>query len=212
MNCRKAERFLPLLASGDLPDRQARRTALHLEVCKRCRAMERGLAQSRLWLERDAAPPLGQAEYAALRRAVWREIEARGTASTKAFPNPGRLAFAGAGLFAAAVAVFLASRRGPGEAGPHSPAPAHALVSPASPAPREPRREEIESLVPSPLAVVASRRPPRLPRSRTAHAGESGVDRIEFRTANPNVRIIWLVKKGEETSSALTTGRVQEVS
>jgi hypothetical protein len=34
--------------------------------------------------------------------------------------------------------------------------------------------------------------------------------KIEFQTANPDVRIIWLVKKGAETPSA--AGRNQEVS
>jgi hypothetical protein len=38
------------------------------------------------------------------------------------------------------------------------------------------------------------------------------VDRIEFRTANPNVRIIWLVRKGEDKSSSLKAGRIEEVS
>ena len=37
------------------------------------------------------------------------------------------------------------------------------------------------------------------------------VVKIEFQTANPDVRIIWLVKKGEGIPSA-AAGRNQEVS
>jgi hypothetical protein len=212
MNCRKAERFLALSGGGDLTERQAQATALHLNVCERCRALERELAESRRWLERGEAPPFGQAENAALRRSVWREIEARGAASRRSFPGRGRIAFVGAGLLAAAVAVLLVSQREAREPGPPLLPPKPVLASRMSPAPVESSRQDEGSPRSSPVAAVASLRPPRHPANRTARAGDGGVARIEFRTANPNVRIIWLVKKGEETSSALTTGRIQEVS
>lgn len=210
MNCRKAERLLALAGSGDLTEKQAQRTAMHLKVCENCRAVERDLAQSRRWLELGAAPPFGETEYAALRRAVWREIESRGTASQRGFPGRGRVAFVGAGLFAVAVAAIFVSQRGAREPGSPSP-PMPALASRVAPAPLEASGQDEGTPRSSPVTIVATRRPLQHPASRTARARE-GVAQIEFRTKNPNVRIIWLVKKGEETSSAPATSRNEEVS
>jgi hypothetical protein len=44
MKCRTAEKYLPLLAGGDLGPRRARRIMAHLASCPRCRAELTGLA------------------------------------------------------------------------------------------------------------------------------------------------------------------------
>jgi hypothetical protein len=62
----------------------------------------------------------------------------------------------------------------------------------------------------SPEPVPAKARPLRARAGRHTGAVPSEVVKIEFQTANPDVRIIWLVKKGAETPSA--AGRNQEVS
>jgi hypothetical protein len=66
--------------------------------------------------------------------------------------------------------------------------------------------------VTAPAVQVAASIPRHRSRRPPAVSGESAVERIEFRTGNPNVRIIWLVKKGEEKSSSFGAGRIEEVS
>ena len=209
MKCERARRWLPLVAGDDLPEERARTVAAHLEECERCRALEQDLARSRRWLESMPAPPFTESDYAGLRRRVFREIEARGLTAGGASPRTGRLAFAGAGLLAAALAALLLARRAPEKlrvpaASPAAPSAVSAAAETLPPA--------AEPLAPAPSAASASIRPARGQRRAGAPGREQGVARIEFSTADPNVRIIWLVKKGDETSSALTAGRNREVS
>ena len=206
MNCKRAEKLLPLLDEGLGPD-AARRVTAHLERCPRCRAVERDLTEARRWLQSAPRPPLGQDEYAAMRREVWRQIEARQLSQDRVSPRFGRLVLVGGGILAAVLAALLIARRSAEP--PRSNAVNTVPSRIAEPLP-EPGRPATESLAPptaaSPVRIARGNSQPGAPRA------DSGVVRIEFRTANPNVRIIWLVKKGEATSSALTTGRNEEVS
>lgn len=154
-------------------------------------------------------PPSRGAESAQLRRGVWREIESRGLGAGGAVPRYHRFAVSSAAalLVAALVGLAVLSRERPGPAA----SPAAAAV-PAAPeetvvAVAPPRTVE-ESAAPEP--VPAKARPLRARAGRHTGAAPPEVVKIEFQTANPDDRIIWLVKKGAETPSA--AGRNQEVS
>jgi anti-sigma factor RsiW len=209
MNCERAERLLALAAGGDLGDRESSGLQEHLAECDHCRALEGHFSRSRAWLESAPQPPDSEADYADLRRGVWREIERRGVAPAKAFPAGGRAILAGGGLLAAVLAALLFGRRA---AEPESAAPvriAEPSAAAASPGSASPVRDAVAPAV-SPGLSAESHRPVVRRRGTAPEPGEETV-RIEFRTANPNVRIIWLVKKGEEKSSALAS-RNEEVS
>jgi hypothetical protein len=211
MKCSKVERILPLSVGEELEGRQRREVEEHLAACEGCRLLQKDLLRSRAWIASIPVPPLGQAESRELRRGVWQEIEKRGLRAGGA-PRPyRRLALSGAaGLLVAVLAgLSLLSRGRPGGVAspPAAAVPAAPEETVAAVAP--PRAVDIEESA-SPKPVPAKARSPRARAGRRTGAVPSEVVKIEFQTANPDVRIIWLVKKSAETPSA--AGRIQEVS
>lgn len=152
------------------------------------------------WL-RSERPPFAEEDFAAMRRGVWREIEAR-RKSEGAF-RPGRLAFAGGALLAAALVavLWLRPRNESVVASVRAPVPASPPAAASTAAPQR--------LVEDLPAPPATRR--RLP-ARHPRGAEAVPVKIEFQTANPDVRIIWLVKKDEAPPRQIPAGRTEEVS
>jgi len=206
MTCSRVEKTLALFVGRDLDPERMSKIAAHLEACERCRGLQAELEAGRVFLEASPAPPLSPADYDTLRRDVWRRIETG--AGRPAGGRAGRLILASAGILAVAFAAILVLRarlelpRAPGgTAAPRKEAPVAAL--PAAPL------EETDS-PPAPAAFGPDnlRKAVRPARRRP----DPSVVRIEFQTANPDVRIIWLVKKGEAAPAAAPAGRNQEVS
>jgi len=207
MTCNRVEKVLPLFVGRDLDPSRMASVAAHLAECERCRSLRVELASSRAWLEASPAPPIAQADYATMRRAVWRRIETG--AGKTASGHAGRLVLASAGILAVGFAAILLLRARPEisrAASGTGPVPRAETTAVAAP-PAKPLQEP--SLPPAPINVARHRRVP----VRPARPGvESSVVRIEFQTANLEVRIIWLVKKGETAPAAAPAGRNQEVS
>lgn len=163
-----------------------------------------GLEEIAEWL-RSERPPFSDGDLAAMRRAVWREIEER-RQPEGAF-RPALLVPAGAAVLAAVLVAVLWLRPGAPAATPA--APAYASVA-ATPAP-------VSATAAEHLLVEETFGPPATghirPSIRPRRTEPDGVPvRIEFQTANPEVRIIWLVKKGEAAPRPFSAGRHQEVS
>jgi hypothetical protein len=195
----------------ELEGRQKREVEEHLAVCEGCRLLRRDLLRSRAWIASIPAPPFGEAESGELRRGVWREIESRGLRTGGARPRCRRLALSSAaGLLVAVLAGLAVLSRG--RSGPAALPPVAALRAAQGQGaavlalPRPP--EESASVAQEP--VPAKARLSRARERRHTAAVPPEVVRIEFQTANPDVRIIWLVKKGGQTPAA--AGRNQEVS
>jgi hypothetical protein len=212
VKCSRVEGILPLFVGDDLEGRRKREIEEHLAGCEGCRLLQGDLLRGRAWIASIPVPSLGEAESGELRRGVWREIESRGVRAGGAVPRYRRFAVSSAAALLLAVLVGLAvlSRGRPGPA-----ASPPAAVIPSAPeervvavAPPRTVEEVDESAAPEP--VPAKARPLRARAGPHTGAIPSEVVKIEFQTANPDVRIIWLVKKGAETPSA--AGRNQEVS
>ena len=226
MNCDRARKLLPLFAGEDLDAKDSGAVEEHVARCPECRAFSEELSGSLAWLRSAGAPPASEAEYAEMRRRVWRRVGERGSAAQPAFLQWRKAAFAAAVVLTAIVGTFLFYRRAPRETAivaatslaPNIPTPAAVLPGGRGAAPSPlPYDTEAGGLpaprVESPPAEhVATNSPGRVRRQRSVRGESAGVDRIEFRTANPNVRIIWLVRKGEDKSSSLKAGRIEEVS
>ena len=220
MRCDRARRLLALGAGGDLTGQEARRVADHLAGCPECHVYSESLSSTVAWLRSEGAPPVSESEFTELRRRVWGRIGEKAVPSRRGLTDWGRLGLA-CGAAAAILAAFLIIRRATQEtaavAGPaRSPAVSTATAPAAGSetggrgAPEMLSRGATRE--PVPAERIAASPPTRLRRHRPLPAEPAGVDRIEFRTANPNVRIIWLVRKGEEKSSSAAPGRNQEVS
>lgn len=210
MRCAAVANALPLYVGHDLDSGKSHEIAAHLAKCDRCRALEAGLRDSRAWLESAPPPPFDESDFSEVRRGVWRAIEEGALGARNDRPPEGRLVLAGGLLAAVVLAVFLLLRPRPEARPPAAKGPSVSPVAVAAvePAPRPAPREE-EARAPARDPAVQSSSPARV-RSATA-AAEPSVVRIEFQTANPGVRIIWLVKKGDGMPS-VAAGRNQEVS
>jgi anti-sigma factor RsiW len=207
VNCELARKLLPLHAGGDLPEKDSLVVAEHAAQCPDCRALSEDLSRSLAWLRSTGAPSVSESDYTEVRRSVWRRIEEGKPELPGFFPDRSRLLVAGAALFAAVLAGLLLVRRPPDKT-----ITARREPSPAPSTPLSVSAPDAPLAKPSPVQVAAASPPSRVRHHRSVRGEPSGVDRIEFRTANPNVRIIWLVRKGGEKSSSLPAGRNQEVS
>ena len=207
MTCGRVEKALPLFVGRDLGPARLSEIAAHLQACERCRGLHAELAAGRAFLEASSAPPLSQDDYAALRRAVWRRIETG--ADNAAGGHSGRLILASAGILAVAFSAILVLRARPElTRAPGRTAAAPRAETAVAALPAATGEEPISPPAPAtfgPGGLGKAVRP-------AGRGPESSVVRIEFQTANPDVRIIWLVKKGESAPAAAPAGRNQEVS
>ncbi len=205
MNCRRAARLVCFEVGEDLPPRRRSAVADHLAICPACRSFRDELSAI-LETARSLEVPASERGREELRRRVWTEIRmARHRAETRTAEV--RLLIAAAGCSAALLlSLYLLARRPWAESGQIHP---HALPPAISSAPVPP--DTVWGSAPaSPAAPLP--RTARAPRPR-GDARESGITRIEFRTLNPQVRIIWLVgQEAPETSPALSPSPKQEVS
>jgi hypothetical protein len=212
MKCSTVEKILPLLVGDDFEGRRKREIEEHLAGCEECRLIHRDLLRSCAWIASIPGPSHGEAESGELRRGVWRQIESRGLRAGEVVPRYRRFAVASAAALLAAalvgIVVLSKGRPGPVASSPAAVVPAAPEEAVAALAPARTLEEVEASALPAPVPVKT--RPSRARAGRHAGAVPSEVIKIEFQTANPDVRIIWLVKKGAETPSA--SGRNQEVS
>jgi anti-sigma factor RsiW len=206
MRCAKVEKALPLHVGHDLDAGGSREVSAHLASCDRCRALEAGLRDSRAWLETGPRPPMDESDYSAVHRGVWQRIEAEDGIAGHRAPRAGRLVLGGGLLAGALLAVFLLVRPRPEAFRPGTRRPAASPVT-------APTVVMVQVAGISPEAAPGKTIRP-VPRARVRPAApivSPSVVKIEFQTANPGVRIIWLVKKGDGVPSA-AAGRSQEVS
>lgn len=201
MNCRRAARLLCFDVGADLSPRRRSAVAGHLAICPVCRGFRDELTAA-VDTARSLKVPALESGGEELRRRVWREIQRdRDQADTRKAEGF-RVLIAAAGCSAA---ILLSLR----SLAPRPAAESRQLVPRAvSPAIASPARESAATLPGSALPKTALASRPR------ADARESGgITRIEFRTPDPQVRIIWLVgQEAPESSPALLPGPKQEVS
>lgn len=170
---------LALWVEGDLPEAQAAGVASHLAACPACRAEAEAIRASQAWLKEGEEPPFSPEERTALRAAVLLEL-----ASPRAQAWPSRSGW-GALLAAAALVVLTLGlpllRREPARVPPSLPAAA------AAPAPEAQAGLNPPLTPTTPIRVRASRQPQPL-----ASAPSPPGIRMEFRSPDPNIRILWL--------------------
>lgn len=202
---------LPLWVEGDLPRGEAAAVDRHLAECPGCREAAERLRQSQAWLREALAPPFDTADHERLRRTVMDRLRAE-PAVRPAQPTSPSKALRSPALLAAAVLVVavLTWKRPPGKTAPPPQTGGMAEATPGSTT--NPSVEATETPAPSrPL-------PPRLLLARAAHAqaqlqsrlrpdpaalprGEPA--RIEFQTADPTIRIIWLAQATPQPNTTL---------
>lgn len=182
--------LLPLWVEGDLDAPTQAAVDRHLADCPPCRRAAEDLRISQAWLREALDPPFEAGDHADLQAAVLAELQAPAAA-----PLPWRRP----ALLAAAATLLLAglpwALRHPPLAGP-APAPAPSPSPPANPDPSrvsEPVRE------PAPPRPSSAARAPGAVRPSPPASPEGAPTRIEFRTADPSIRVIWLAQAAPAT-------------
>lgn len=177
--------LLPLWVEGDLPRDTAVTVEDHLIGCLACREAADRLYQSQTWLREALASPFVSADQDRLRQAVMARIRTEPTgAPTRRFaPAPALLAAA-----AVLVVVVLTWNRPRKLATPGFASGSATATETAAPAHPLPPRPELAKAAP-PQAQARWR-----PRPDPAALPRGEPTRIEFQTADPTIRIIWLAQ------------------
>ncbi len=230
MNCRQIEQLIPLFAGGDLDPKHAAAIALHLETCDGCRRLAGEFSETHDWLAGSTPPRLDQSFLDQLRSQVLREIDAGRRKSSWfdpfALPINWRLPIAVSTalvlviLIAGIVAYRQTARTEPGpveltlgtaiikEANPPSTGNSKDSRR-ASAGQAKHDRKRSNQLAPrtgdnsydDQLGLAA-------PASDANQAGRETiaqeVTRIEFQTADPNIRIIWFASNHDAPQSSKT--------
>jgi hypothetical protein len=133
--------------------------------------------------------PLSDDDFAAIRANVMSTIAARN--ERRALPIPMRFAIAAAVVIAVGIA-FVTQRPALRPAVVSKPA---AAIKTAHAAPPPPVAPSISAVTPQPIARVAHR-----PEHRPARHPEYQNIRMEFRTSDPDIRIIWIASQTTTTT------------
>jgi len=206
MNCTHIQNLLPLYIEGDLPSQQADTVRAHLFSCPQCRESASEYEASQEWLRAAGGSGGTQLEdrfFDDLRASVWRGIE--DSNKPTAFFSGWRWAIAFALLLITAGALLYSRRMQPVRdipdvvklLPPPATGPVAAVTEPHPPQarrrPRQIRPLRMMPLLPTPAQAV---------RTEVAHDRSDSMLRIEIQTADPNVRIIWLVPKPQQNGQS----------
>ncbi|MFN7956964.1 MAG: zf-HC2 domain-containing protein [Holophagaceae bacterium] len=172
--------LLPLWIGGDLDATDLDAVDRHLAQCPDCRAAAEDLRVSQAWLREALASPFDATDAERLRQGVMAQIPAGARPARRLHLRPALLA-------AALLVAALVWREHAGTGTPASVQAPHPSV-PSAPAASAPS---------TPLPELTALPPPRTrprPRSRPASPAPDEPARIEFQTADPTIRIIWLAQ------------------
>jgi hypothetical protein len=182
---------LPLWVERDLDPQDTEAIEIHLAHCPACRVEAERLRTSQAWLREALGSPFEASDQVQLRRAVMAQIRSEPPRRPvrRLTSRPAFLAACAATLLVAVGLLLRLEPPGrtlPPVAGPSTAAPPPA-VAPAQPEPPRPRALRPQArAAPNPRAL----HPPRAP----AAPDREEPARIEFQTADPTIRIIWLAQ------------------
>jgi anti-sigma factor RsiW len=174
--CAEREDDLALLAGGDLEPREARAVEAHVQSCAACARALAELRDTVTWARTRTQPTLPAPDLAELERRVLAQVEA----APVPLRRPRVAQFAAVSLLAAAAAVALVLSRAGGIA--PTPPGEPARVAPAALSEALSEGEEDDDEADALWAAVEDDEP--TPPSHPL--------KIELRTTEPGVRIVWL--------------------
>ncbi|HJW09484.1 MAG TPA: zf-HC2 domain-containing protein [Holophagaceae bacterium] len=183
---------LPLWVEGDLPRPELEAVEQHLAGCLDCREAAHQLRQSQAWLRESLASPFEAADHARLQAAVMARL-ATAAPAPRRFLAPSAFLAAAAALLVA-VLTWHPRAAGPRLAPPPEPHPPQAAPN-LGPIPSDASPGTAPSPGPGPRPQARSRpAPPPDPISQPDPTPQGGPARLEFQTADPTIRIIWLAQ------------------
>lgn len=224
MNCQKTKKLIPLFVEADLDAAAMQQVTEHLEACNSCRYIVAEFKASQSSLHALALPGFDEAVFAPMRVAVQREIARPTNVRWLALRWPWKLAWATAAA-CLVLGVFAFYRQAPSvheakqvavredrqDSVPSSANASRASGTvPRAVASQRPTRKPSSHLTALATArstvsaasmaepVIAAPAPDLAVTASTeaeSPAAEPEMLRMEFQTADPNIRIIWLTPK-----------------
>jgi hypothetical protein len=210
MKCTHIKRLLPLYAGGDLSIQQADSVRAHLFACQHCTDLAIDFSESSAWLSSEGRVDFDDRFFDELRDSVWRSIRVEeGERSVRGWHYAWLLVFAAAAAVAVLAAIPLFRNRGTTapprrevamETKAPEVVPAVAdILSATVPAKRPGHRPAVHRSEAASLVPVVSGEPTAHIESFNAVLEEAApstniIRRIEIQTADPTIRIIWLVR------------------
>lgn len=180
---------LPLWVEGDLSSRDHAEVQAHLALCSSCRAEADRLRTSQAWLREALDSPFEAADRDQFRRRVMDQIRSEPVRSPhrRLLPRPVLLA---AGAAALMIITLVWHQARPGAVSPpEAEAPTAATLPQAKAATEGPPRQALGD--PTRAAPRVARYHPVAEANPPRHEAAA---RIEFQTADPTIRIIWLAQ------------------
>lgn len=214
MNAPHVTEKLALWAGGDLPEGEMLSIKAHLDSCLACKAEADAYTGATSWLQTPSELPFSHAERANIRNEVMAEIRKSNKSNARRV-MPWLMAAAST---LAAMLLYSAynENRNTGPSARIAQTASHPSPQTASPAPlqngnyKQDYEQIHEQSAPSqaqpPIKNAANtpakrRAPGYYAKSQpNSPERESSITRIEFQTANPNIRIIWFVQANSSTT------------
>jgi hypothetical protein len=229
MNCTQVEKLLPLHAGNDLPTEQAVLVSTHLTHCASCQSLVAEFAASRDWLGAFSTPAFDEAVFDEMRMVVRQQIaqaEAQPGLLTllTTWWRP-RYAVAIAILLLAGLSFYayrqqraaikeapLARNQQQSERTPVPPTrvsdKSKIMVAAQRPLRRRSARQSTIAITRratsaplQPVSIMTNNAEVRLP-SLDEQLALREMARMEFQTADPNIRIIWLTAPEQAVSAS----------
>lgn len=192
MRCERAEQQMAAFAGDDLDGPDRAQMAAHVRDCGACAALAEGYRASVELARESSAPDFDEAYYTSIRAAVLAEI------ATEPRPAPWRQLAVAAAIATLVVATLLAAvvlstRPTPrGEPIVVSPEAPPTVEEPETPVPAQP--EVVRNEAPRKRSLSQRKRPAPRP-AKAAPMDTADMLRIEYQTADPNIRVIWFVPR-----------------
>ena len=175
---------LPLWIEGDLEAADMAAVDRHLSQCPACQEAAEGLRASQAWVRESTTSPFDAADHGHLRRQVMGRIRAEARPIRRLHLRPALMAAAALLL---AVLVWQQPGGREGTPLPSDPLPSPLEVPPSSARAARPEPPPPATSLPHPRGRPASKADLESP-------PQSEPTRIEFQTADPTIRIIWLAQ------------------
>lgn len=222
MNCKQAKPLIPLFVEADLNADEMQQVTNHVTTCAACSELAADFRASQLSLHALAAPEFDEALLAAMRTAVQREIARPTFADWLTARWPWKLAYVTAAvclLFGIVVwhrqptapnerrsvaqhekhedktAAPLATNTEAKRVGILRAAASHRPARQSSPTPKVRVSEPLPTTIETATAF---------PAETATTPTEPEMLRMEFQTADPNIRIIWFTPKEPERTNPAT--------
>ncbi len=241
MNCRRIQDLIPLYVGGDLKDARALEVSSHLDRCDECRGVMDEFSESQQWARAAAEPDFDEAFFDELRESVFANIETvRARPSffqllkERISLKPALALTVALMVIAAGVAFYIYSGKTKNDSGNDPIArekqteEEEQTAAPVEKRKERPKKHRVHRPRQRQANTTIAEAPRSIPPLEQSISEDTdaavtewkideratlpeGMTRIEFHTADPNIRIIWFALKETDSKQSKPVNKESEV-